>query len=86
MAPKPLPGTKLLATTPAFGLQMISLAHEIGHYFGLEHVTTTGNLMAESESLRGPNPVLTEDQRATIWSVAHNQRAHLAFLSFLMNE
>ena len=65
---------------------MVTLAHEIGHYFGLLHTNEIGNLMHSTEGGRGNDPGLTAGQREDIWSVIHNERSHLDFLSFVMEE
>lgn len=68
------------------GPSMITLAHEIGHYFDLSHTSTTGNLMHPTESGRGADPAITAEQRDTIWAVIHDERNHLGFVSFLLDE
>jgi len=41
------------------------LGHEIGHYLGLSHVSTTNNLMLANTGVRGPN--LDYDQYRTLF-------------------
>lgn len=46
------------------------IAHEMGHYMGLEHVTDSTNLMYPSPY---PNPTLTPDQCSTVTSTIQSE-------------
>lgn len=56
-----------------------TMAHELGHYFLLEHVAQDGNLMFEGA--REDRTALTDDQRQTVWRAVTRERKHLDALS-----